>query len=78
MRIFIQANDYSCQNIIENELTIPTKITEKGEIPKPHHEWTPLDVKDVQNNAKAIHTLYCALDVNEFNRISGCEMAKEI
>ena len=25
-----------------------------------------------------MHTLYCALDVNEFNRISGCETAKEI
>ena len=34
---------------------------------KPQNEWTPLDVNDVQNNAKVIHILYCALDVNEFN-----------
>ena len=34
--------------------------------------------KDVQNNAKAIHNLYCALDINEFNRISGFKMAKKI
>ena len=78
MRIFIQANDYAYWNIIENGPIIPTKITKKGGVPKPQNEWTPLDVKDVQNNAKAIHTLYCALDVNEFNRISRCEMAKKI
>ena len=34
--------------------------------------------KRCSNNAKAIHILYCALDVNEFNRISICEIAKEI
>ena len=51
---------------------------ERGEIPKPQNEWSPIDVKDVQNNVKVIHTLYCALDINEFNRISGCEKAKEI
>ena len=78
MKIYIQANDYACWNIIENGPIIPTKITENGEVTKPQKEWTIVDTKDVQNNAKAIHTLYCALDVNEFNRISGCETAKEI
>ena len=78
MRIFIQANDYACWNIIENRLIILTKITEKGEVVKPQNEWIPLDTKDVQNNAKVIHTLYFALDVNEFNIISRCETAKEI
>ena len=63
IRIFIQANDYSCWNIIENGCIIPTKITEKGEISKSQNEWTPLDTKDVQNNAKVIYTLYYALKV---------------
>ena len=40
---------------------------------KSQNEWTPLDIKDVQNNDKAIHILYCALDVNNFNRIFKCE-----
>ena len=69
MRLYIQANDYACQNIIENGLTILTKITEKREVMEPQSEWTSLDVNDVQNNAKPIHTLYWALDINEFNRI---------
>ena len=69
MKIFIQANDYACWNIIENGPIIPTKIIERGDVAKPQNKWTPLNTKDVQNNAKAIHTLYCAFDVNEFNRI---------
>ena len=31
-----------------------------------------------QLNAKVINVLYCALDVNEFNRTSTCNFAKEI
>ena len=31
-----------------------------------------------QLNAKPVIVLYCALDVNEFNRISTCTSAKEI
>ena len=38
MRIFIQANDYACWDIIENGPTIPTKITKKEEVPKPKNE----------------------------------------
>ena len=37
-----------------------------------------MDTKDLQNNAKTIHTLYCVFYVNEFNRIFDCETAKEI
>ena len=45
---------------------------------KAKDEWKIMDTKNVKNNAKSIHTLYSALDVNEVNRISGCEIAKEI
>ena len=31
-----------------------------------------------QLNAKAMNVLYCALDANEFNRISTCMSAKKI
>ena len=77
MRIYIQENDYACWNIIENESIIPTKINKKGEVLKPQNEWKYLDTNDVQNNVKVIHTLYCALDVNEFNQIFECETAKK-
>ena len=32
----------------------------------------------IQLNAKAKHTLYCALHPSEFNRISSCDTAKQI
>ena len=32
----------------------------------------------MQSNAKAMNILYCALDPNEYNRISTCELAKNI
>ena len=76
MKIYIQANNYAFWIIIENVPTIPTKILEKEEVVKSQDEWIATDTKNMQHNAKAIHTLYCALDVNEFNRISGCETAK--
>ena len=78
MRIYIQANDYACWNIIENGPIISKKITEKWVVLKSQDELTPLDTNDVQNNAKVIHTLYCDLDVNEFNRIFVRETAKKI
>ena len=78
MKIYIQAKDYACWSIIENGPIIPTKITKKEEVLKPQNEWTPLDTKNMQNNAKAIHIVYCVLDANEYNRVSGCETAKKI
>ena len=70
--------NYACWRIIENGPIIFTKIMKKEEVLKTQDKWTPLDIKNVKNNAKVIHKLYCALDVNEFNRIFGCETKKKI
>ena len=78
IKIYIQASDYAFWNIIESEPTIPTKIVDKEEFLKPQDEWTSTDIGNMYNNAQAIHTLSCALDVNEFIRIFGCETSKEI
>ena len=78
MRIYIQKNDYACWNIIENGPIISTKIIEKWEVLKSQDEWTPLNTMNIKNNTKAIHTLYCILNVNEFNRIFICETTKKI
>ena len=32
----------------------------------------------LQSNAKAMNALYCALDPNEYNRISTCKLDKQI
>ena len=63
---------------MKNGPIIPTKIMEKEEVIKPQDEWTLLDTKSMQNNAKTIHTIYCALDVNEFNNISNFETGTKV
>ena len=46
--------------------------------PKPEFTWDKNDLKMLQSNAKAMNVLCCALDPNEYNRISTCESEKEI
>ena len=41
-------------------------------------EWDANDLKSAQLNAKTMHTLFCALGVSEYNRVSLCENAKEV
>jgi hypothetical protein len=72
MRIFIQALDYEAWKIIRDDPYIPTKIVNETKVSKDEEEWDERDSRLIQLNAKAINMLYCALDANEFNRISAC------
>ena len=78
MKIFIQASDYNLWNVIINGPHIPTYIINNTVILKPKNDWDDQDRRMAQLNAKAINVLYYALDVNEFNRISTYNSAKEI
>ena len=42
------------------------------------NEWSDLEKKYFSLNAKAMNALFCALDKNEFNRVSLCETAFDI
>ena len=78
MKIFIQALDYNMWSIIVNRPHLPTKLIDRKDIPKPKNEQDEVDKKMAQLNAKVMNILYCALDANEFNRISTCNFAKKI
>ncbi|KAK8367522.1 hypothetical protein V6Z12_A02G191000 [Gossypium hirsutum] len=78
MKLFIQANDYEVWRIITTGLYIPIKRVEGVFVPKEESEWNDNDVKKVQLNAKAMHTLFCALGPNEYNRVSLCDNGREI
>ena len=78
MRIFIQASDYKLWSSIVSGPHTPTKIVNNVPIPKLESEWDETDERMAQLNAKAMNLLYCALDAQEFNRISSCISAKEI
>ena len=69
MRVFLISMNLDLWNIIENGFQLPSK---------PMNEWSDLEKKYFSLNAKAMNALFCALDKNEFNRISTCEMAFDI
>ncbi|GAV87700.1 UBN2 domain-containing protein, partial [Cephalotus follicularis] len=57
---------------------LPTITNENDEIiPKPRNKYNDDDRKIVQLNAKAKHVIICAINSNEFNRVSSCVLAKD-
>ena len=78
MRIFIQVLDYNLWSIIMNGPHILTHTLNNLVMLKHECEWDDNDRRMAQLNAKAINILYCALSINEFNRVSFCSSAKEI
>ncbi|GAV67867.1 UBN2 domain-containing protein, partial [Cephalotus follicularis] len=57
---------------------MPTRIIEGVVSLKPKNEFNDNDFKMLQLNSKAKHVLFCAIGPNEFNRISSCDLAKEM
>ena len=78
MTMYIKAQDYHVWRVIANGPHIPTKTVEGTTLVKLEREWNEVDVKLIELNCKAMSSLYCALDPNEYNRVSGCDSAKEI
>ncbi|KAK5785929.1 hypothetical protein PVK06_040551 [Gossypium arboreum] len=78
MMLFIQANDLVVWDIIMDDPSIPLK--QKGElsIPKSKKEWNEEDRRSIQLHANVIHTLFCTLSLEEYNRALSCSNAKEI
>ena len=69
MRVFLLSLDLNLWDIVENEF-------EMSSLPMNH--WNDLEKKMFSLNAKAMNALYCALDKNEFNRVSMCDSAFDI
>ena len=69
MRIYMQANSFDSWNVTQTEYTAPTTT---------YAEWTTAQKTEATANAKAMNMLFCALDRNEFNRVSMCTTAYEI
>ena len=78
MRLFIQGTDYEAWRVIVNGPLILTKKVGDEDVIKEESEWDANDIKMAQLNAKAMHTLFCALGANEYTWVSLCENAKEV
>ena len=76
--IYLSFVDYDVWDIIETGYKYPTITIGDTEIPKPKDRWDANDNRLKTINAKAMNALICALDKNEFNRISHCTTAQEI
>ncbi|GAV77209.1 DUF4219 domain-containing protein/UBN2 domain-containing protein, partial [Cephalotus follicularis] len=79
MTIFIQSLDYNLWDLIVDGPNLPTITLENGDVvSKPRKLYDDNDRKRVQINAKAKHIIICAINSNDFNRISSCISAKEM
>ncbi|GAV79821.1 UBN2 domain-containing protein [Cephalotus follicularis] len=79
MTIFIQSLDYNFWDLIIDGPNLPTTTNESGEtISKSRTRYNDEDRKRVQMNAKAKHIIICAINSNDFNRVSSCILAKEM
>ncbi|KAH1091385.1 hypothetical protein J1N35_018642 [Gossypium stocksii] len=71
-------NDYEVWRVITNVTSISKKKIDGVIVTKEENDWDDVDIKTVQLNAKAMHTLFCAFGPNEYNRVFLCDNAKEI
>ena len=78
MKIFVQALDYNLWSIIVNGSHILTHTINNIITLKSKLDWDDNDKRMKKLYTKAINVLYCALDINEFNRISICSSAMKI
>ncbi|KAL5562884.1 hypothetical protein UlMin_032631 [Ulmus minor] len=78
MIIFLQSMEYELWEVIEKGPYIPMNKVEGSSVEKSKSEWNDTDKKQISINAKAMNILFCALSMEEFNRIRSCKTAKDI
>ncbi|VFQ79282.1 unnamed protein product [Cuscuta campestris] len=78
MRIFIQSNDYDSWMVIKYGDTTPYKVVDGIRVPKLESEFDDGDKKNVMQNSKAINYLYCAVNPDDYRKISRCKTANEM
>ena len=62
--------DTSLVQVIKKEITLANMENMET--------WIVKEKRDMEINARAMNTLFCAFCAEEFNRVSTCKTAKEI
>ncbi|VFQ92078.1 unnamed protein product [Cuscuta campestris] len=78
MRIFVQSNNFKIWLAIKNGDSLPMKKVGETLIPKDEDEYDESDFKKAQLNATAINFLYCAVNANDYQKISRCQTANQM
>ena len=74
---YLESLDLEVWKTIVFGYTFPTKDVDKGKIRKTFDKYNEEENRKFQLNSRAIYILVCAIDRNEYNRISQCKTAKE-
>ncbi|VFQ89818.1 unnamed protein product [Cuscuta campestris] len=78
MRIYIRSTKFQLWLVIKNGEETPMKKVDEKLVPKTEDEFDDEDIKKVENYAKAINMLYCAVNPDDYRKISCCTTAKEM
>ncbi|VFQ82097.1 unnamed protein product [Cuscuta campestris] len=78
MRIYIRSTNFQLWLVIKNGEQIPMKKVGETTVPKTEDEFDAEDIKKVENYAKAMNMLYCAVNPDDYRKISCCTTAKEM
>ncbi|VFQ98063.1 unnamed protein product [Cuscuta campestris] len=78
MRIYIRSTNFQLWLVIKNGEETPMKKVIEKLVPKTEDEFDAEDIKKVENYAKAINMLYCAVNPDDYRKISCCTTAKEM
>ena len=78
MTWYLESLDLEVWKTILFGYTFPTKDVDGGKIRKTLDEYNEEESRKFQLNSRAIYILVCAMDRNEYNKISQCKTAKEI
>ncbi|VFQ85672.1 unnamed protein product [Cuscuta campestris] len=60
------------------DLRVPMKKVGEVNVPKTEEEFTDEDCKKMELNAKAINIIYCGVNVDDYRKISRCEIVKQM
>ncbi|VFQ59756.1 unnamed protein product [Cuscuta campestris] len=78
MRIYIRSISFQLWLIIKNGETTPMKKVGETTIPKKEEKYDAKDIKKVKAFEKAKHMIFCAINPDDYRRISSCSTAKEM
>ncbi|MHC6131860.1 zinc finger domain-containing protein [Serratia marcescens] len=78
MMIFLQALDYDLWLVTRDGYIPPHTLVHGNLVLKHESEWTDGEKALASTNAKAMSTILCGIDENEYNRVSACDTAKKI
>ncbi|VFQ94936.1 unnamed protein product [Cuscuta campestris] len=78
MRIYIRSTNFQLWLVMKNGEEIPMKKVGETTAPKTENEFDAEDIKKIENYAKAINMRYCAVNPDDYRKISCCTTAKEM